>query len=88
MVISSFYSNKAQLLPLTFSLKCQREARPNLLGLTSPSCSQPRAQLPPASVHGSSSKSCHSHHLVERATCFFLTLQTRSEVGATERVGR
>ena len=36
VVILSFYSSRAQLLPLTFSLRCQREARPNLLSLTSP----------------------------------------------------
>ena len=36
-----FNSSRAQLLPLTFSLNCQREPRPNLLSLTSPSCSQP-----------------------------------------------
>ena len=39
---SSFYSSRAQLLQLTFSLRCQREARPNFLSLTSPSCPQPR----------------------------------------------
>ena len=38
----SLYSSWAQLLQLTFSLRSQREIRPSLLGLTSPSCSQPR----------------------------------------------
>ena len=47
VVIFSFSSSRAQLLPLTFSLKCQRETGPNLLGLTSLSCSQPRG--PPLS---------------------------------------
>ena len=42
VVILSLYSSRAQLLPLTFFLMCQREARLNLLSLTSPSCSQPR----------------------------------------------
>lgn len=37
-----FHSGRAQLLPLTFSLKHQREVRPKLLSLTSPSGSQPR----------------------------------------------
>ena len=42
VVILSFYVSRAQLLQLTFSLRCQREARPNLLSLTSPSCLQPK----------------------------------------------
>ena len=42
VVILSFYSSRAQPLPLTFSLRCQREVRPNLLSLTSPCYSQPR----------------------------------------------
>ena len=44
MVILTFFfhSSRTQLLLLTFFLKCQREVRPNLLSLTSPSCSQPR----------------------------------------------
>ena len=45
VVIFSFSSSRAQLLPLTFSLKCQRETGPNLLGLTSLSYSQPRGPL-------------------------------------------
>ena len=43
----SFHSSRAQLQSLTFSFKCQRGTKPNLLGLTSPSCSQPRG--PPTS---------------------------------------
>ena len=44
-VILSFYSSRAQLLRLTFSLRCQRDTCQ--LSLTSPSCSQPRSHLPP-----------------------------------------
>ena len=42
VVVLSFYSSRAHLLQLTFSFKCQRERRHNLLFLTSPRCSQPR----------------------------------------------
>ena len=42
LTISSLYASRAQLLQLTFSLTCQRETMPRLLGPTSPSCSQPR----------------------------------------------
>ena len=52
LVILSFYSGGAHLLQLAFSLKCQRETKPNLLGLTSPSCSQPRG---PSTSHLSQS---------------------------------
>ena len=38
------------LQPFTFPLTHQREARPNVLGQTSPSCSQPRG--PPPSCLG------------------------------------
>lgn len=38
----SFYFNRAQLLQLIFSLKCQREIRLNLFSLRSPSSSQHR----------------------------------------------
>ena len=47
LVILPFYSSRAQLLPLTLSLKCRNEARPNLLRLTSPSSSQPRGPSTP-----------------------------------------
>ena len=43
VVILFFYSRRTQLLPLTFSLMCQREAKPNLLSLTSPSYPQSRS---------------------------------------------
>ena len=41
VVTLSFYSSRSQLLPLTFSVTCQGEARLSLLSLASPSCSQP-----------------------------------------------
>ena len=41
VVTSSLSTLPAELLPLTFSLMCQKEERPHFLNLTSPSCSQP-----------------------------------------------
>ena len=58
-VILSFYASRAQLPSLHFSLKCRREARPNLLGLTSPSCSQPRG--PCTSCLISAPQQAHTH---------------------------
>lgn len=46
MVILSFYSSRAQLLQLTFSLKCQRETRLNLLSLKVPGVLSPGAHVP------------------------------------------
>ena len=50
VVILSFYSSRAQLLPGTFSLTRQRAASPPYLALQVPAVLSPGAQLLPASA--------------------------------------